>query len=311
MFIKQAKQYWWVVVLAGLAVWAGILAYSTFFPPKTPYQEKVEAIAELLGGVKADDLSEAREILEEVNSLIREPAKDQRLYLEIKLWLEGMKHGEPSEEDRKKIREDREKVDRVLYGEDSPIWKELTWADIEKDALHNAQVLLELPPAAELRNLKDAAKALEKRMAEIQEENISEFNRDLDRFRDALKNPDAVQDKSALLAEINRFLTEEAPERAKRCPLLSETIVVPFLVEMLDDEKPTKRSRLYEVIVRIVALARSEDITADEPSDEAVREVKTKILPYDPNAPSGERKAAMQRMREWLNSGENKGVYNP
>jgi hypothetical protein len=202
-------------------------------------------------------------------------------------------------------------VDRILYGEDSPIWKKLTWADIEKDALHNAQVLLELPPAAELKNLKGAAKALEKRMAEIQEENISEFNRDLDRFREALKNPDAVQDKSALLAEINRFLSEEAPERAKRCPLFSETTVVPFLVEILDDEKPTKRSRLYEVIVRIVALARSEDITADEPSDEAVREVKTKILPYDPNAPSEERRAAMQRMREWLNNGENKDIYNP
>jgi len=311
MFINLAKQYWWVVVLAGLAVWAGILAYLTFFPPKNDYQEKVEAIAELIGGVKADDLSEAREILEQVNTLIREPAKDQRLYLEIKAWLEGMKHGKPSDEDKKKILEDRKKVDRILHGEDSPIWKKLTWADIEKDALHNAQVLLGLPPAAELKNLKGAAKALEKRMAEIEKENISEFNLDLDRFREALKNPDAVQDKSALLAEINRFLSEEAPERAKRCPLFSETTVVPFLVEILDDEKPTKRSRLYEVIVRIVALARSEDITADEPSDETVREMKTKILPYDPNAPSEERRAAMQRMREWLNSGENKGIYNP
>ena len=308
MFINLAKQYWWVVVLAGLAVWACILAYSTFFPPKKPYQEKVEAIAELIGGVKADDLSEAHEILEQVNTLIREPAKDQRLYLEIRLWLEGMKHGEPSDEDKKKIREDREKVDRILYGEDSPT---LTWADIEKDALHNAQILLGLPPAAKLVNLKKAAEALEKRMAEIEEENISEFNLDLDRFRDALENPDAVQDKSALLAEINRFLSEKVPERAKQCPLFSETTVVPFLVEMLDDEKPTKRSRLYEVIVRIVALARSEDITIDEPSEEAVREVKTKILPYDPNAPSGERRAAMQRMREWLNNGENKDIYNP
>ncbi len=311
MSIKQAKQYWWVAVLAGLAVWAGALAYSTFFPPKTPYQEKVEAIAELLGGVKANDLSDAREILEQVNSLIREPARNQRLYFEIKVWLEGMKRGNPSREDKEKILENRKRVDRELYGEDNPIWKELTWADIERDALHNAEILLDIPPAAKPRNLKEAAKALEKRMAEIQEENISEFNRDLDRFREALKNPDAAQDKSALLAEINRFLSEEAPERAKACPLFSETIVVPCLVEMLDDEKPTKRSRLYEVIVRIVALARSEDLPAAKPSKEAVREVKTKILPYDPNAPSGERRAAMQRMRKWLNSGENKDIYNP
>ena len=55
---NPAEQYWWVavlvvlVVLAGLAVWAGMLAYSTFFPPKTPYQEKVEAIAELIGGAE-------------------------------------------------------------------------------------------------------------------------------------------------------------------------------------------------------------------------------------------------------------------
>ena len=285
-------------VLAGLALWAGWLAYSTFFPPRTPYRKNVEAIAELIGGRHADAISEARKILRQVDELVREPKSRQYEYALITNWLQSMHDGRPTESQKNEI---------LAYHRGTAQGKTITWELIENDFLERAHIIIGSPLGRRFTSLKNAGDALKKRKTEIEKINKSEFNERLD---DLIKKAEDAGDDKDLLFEINTFLAEEVPRRAMTSTLFKETIVVPYLVEMLDDEKAAKRARLYEVIVRIVALGHSEEITTKTPSEQAVGEVKA-MFGYDPNARCEERRAAMEKIREWLNTPVNKKIYNP
>ncbi len=280
-----------LLIAAGLLAWTAVLLYKTLYPGKTEYEKRLESTVDFMVGKQAADLDEAKRILAEADELLRIPNSNQREYHLILGWLAEYHGGELNQAQKDEL-VNKKGGTRIT-----------TWEAVKTDAILRAYTIMHRSVGATPPDITQVGREMKEELERIEKANNSEFNAKLDALRKGLGEGGGVS-----LDEVNAFLADEAAERARHTTLMSMTISVPYLIDMLNDDSEKKRTLVYDAILRIIALAESADSTITEPTDKQIAEVRA-LFTYDPKAAPEERRAAIAQIRKWTETGINKNLY--
>lgn len=230
--VAYIRNWWWAIVLAALLCWTGTLTYFYLFPPETALDKEVRMEADFLEPKQAADLAEARRLLEQANTYVRQLPRDVILYHDVVSLLNDIDQAKPGD---------------------------------EKELIDKAAVLLLLPEENQPKDLKDAAAQLTKRKQEIEQQNSAGFNAKLDALLAEVKK----KPEQATLARVNEFLKNDVPAQAKERLVLRGVPAAPKLLSLLEKHPESNQGKeIYGVILKIIADTR---LTSLNPTPDALK----------------------------------------